>query len=65
MSNYNNNFNRSKERRAPNTITLADLLLNMRNFDDDGIRRSRSRESSKKTAHKLNLTSSRLAETRR
>jgi hypothetical protein len=52
IRNYNNNSNRSKDRRAPNTITLADLLPNMQSFDNDRIRRTRYRESSCKAAHK-------------
>ena len=51
ISNYNKNFNRSKDLRAPNTITLADLLPKVQNSDNDRIRRSK-RDSSSKTVHK-------------
>jgi hypothetical protein len=52
IRNYNNNFNRGKDRRAPNPMTLADLLQNMQNFEYDRIRSARYRESSIKAAHK-------------
>ena len=44
ISNYNKNFNRSKDLRAPNTITLADLLPKVQNSDNDRIRRSRRKQ---------------------
>lgn len=52
IRNYNHNSNRSKDRKAPNPMTLADLLPNIQNFDNDRIRRTRYRESSCKAAHK-------------